>query len=143
MFAKALYGLKQSLREWQFKFKTLLSELGFKPLVSDFAVFYNPDNGIFIVTFVDDCLFIGPNINEINAVKRKIAKKYVIEDRGPVAYFLGVQIIWDRIKRLLWLFQSHYIRKALKRFGFENSRSIVIPLQPGLLGPNSNPINPV
>jgi len=46
----------------------------------DFAVFYNLDNGIFIVTFVDDCLFIGPNINEINVVKRKIAKEYVIED---------------------------------------------------------------
>ncbi len=71
----------------------LLSELGFKPLVSDSAVFYNPDNGIFIVTFIDDCLLISPNISEINVVKRKIAKEYIIEDRGPAVYFLGVQII--------------------------------------------------
>ena len=90
MLAKALYGLKQSLREWQLKFKTFLSELDFKPLVSDSAVFYNLDNGIFIVTFVDDYLFIGPNISEINAIKRKIAKEYAIENRGPVTYFLGV-----------------------------------------------------
>ncbi len=96
-----LYGLKQSPKEWQFKFKTFLGELGFKPLVSDSAVFYNPDNGIFIVTFVNDYLFIGPNINKINVVKRKIAKEYVIKDRGPAAYFLGVQIIRDRTKRLL------------------------------------------
>ncbi len=90
LLAKALYGLKQSPREWQLKLKTLLGELGFKPLVSDSAVFYNPENGIFIVTFVDDCLLIGPKLSEINAVKKKIAKEYVIEDRGPAAYFLGV-----------------------------------------------------
>ena len=75
--------------------------MGFKLLVLDFAVFYNPENGIFIVTFVDDCLLIGPKFSEINAIKRKIAKEYVIEDRGPVVYFLGVQIIRDRTKRLL------------------------------------------
>ncbi len=95
------------------------------------------------MTFVDDYLFIGLNISEINAVKRKIAKEYIIEDRGSAVYFLGVQIIRDRTKRLLWLSQSHYIRKALKRFGFENSRPVLIPLQLGLLEPNSNSINPV
>ncbi len=101
LFAKALYGLKQSLKEWQLKLKTLLSELSFKPLVSDSAVFYNPESGIFIMTFVDDCLLIDSKLSEINVVKRKIAKEYVIKDRGPVAYFLGVQIIRDRTKRLL------------------------------------------
>ncbi len=93
MPTKTLYDLKQSPKKWQLKLKTLLGELGFKPLVSDSAVFYNPNNDIFIMTFVDDYLFIGPNINEINAVKRKIAKEYIIEDRGPATYFLGVQII--------------------------------------------------
>jgi len=78
-----------------------LDELGFKPLVSDSAVFYNLESGIFIMTFIDDCLLIGPKFSEINAIKRKIAKEYVIEDRGPVVYFLGVQIIRDRTKRLL------------------------------------------
>ena len=82
--------MKQNPKEWQLKFKTFLNELSFKPLVSNSAVFYNPDNSIFIVTFIDDYLFIGFNINEINVVKRKIAKEYVIKDRGPVAYFLGV-----------------------------------------------------
>ncbi len=90
LFAKALYGLKQSLKEWQLKLKTFLSELGFKPLISDSVVFYNLDNSIFIVTFVDNCLFIGFNINEINVVKRKIAKEYIIKDRGPAIYFLEV-----------------------------------------------------
>ena len=90
MLTKTLYGLKQSLKEWQLKLKTFLNELDFKPLVSDSAVFYNPDNGIFIMTFVDNCLSIGLNISEINAVKRKIVKEYITKDRSPAAYFLGV-----------------------------------------------------
>ncbi len=82
--------MKQNLKKWQFKLKTLLNELGFKPLVSDSAIFYNPNNGIFIVTFIDDCLLIGLNISEINVVKRKIAKEYAIENQSPATYFLGV-----------------------------------------------------
>ena len=99
LFTKTLYSLKQSLRKWQLKLKTLLNELGFKPLILDSTVFYNLDNSIFIMIFVNDCLFIGLNISEINVVKGKIVKEYVIEDRGPVAYFLKVQIIRDRTKR--------------------------------------------
>ncbi len=106
----------------------LLSELGFKPLVLDSTVFYNPENGIFIMTFVDDCLLIGPKLNEINTIKKKIVKEYVIKDRGFTAHFLGAQIIQDRTKRLLWLSQSYYIKEVLKLFGFENSRPILIPL---------------
>ncbi len=45
------------------------------------------------MTFVDDYLLIGPNINKINTIKKKIAKKYTIKNRGPTAYFLKVQII--------------------------------------------------
>ncbi len=42
------------------------------------------------MTFIDDCLFIGLKLNEINAIKRKIAKEYVIEDRSLAVYFLRV-----------------------------------------------------
>ena len=74
LFVKALYGLKQSPREWQLKLKGLLEELGFKPLISDFAVFYNPRIGVFIIIYVDDCLLIGPKIDVINVIKRKWLK---------------------------------------------------------------------
>jgi len=90
LLVKVLYGLKQSFREWQLKLKTFLNKLSFKPLISDFAIFYNLNNGIFIITFIDDCLFINFNINKINAVKKKIIKEYVIEDRGSATYFFRV-----------------------------------------------------
>ncbi len=70
--------------------KMLFEEYRFELLVLDFAVFYNLYNGIFIVTFVGDCLFIIFKFSEINVVKRKIIKKHVIKDRGFVVYILRV-----------------------------------------------------
>ncbi|KAK2070000.1 hypothetical protein P8C59_004538 [Phyllachora maydis] len=99
--SKALYGLKQSPREWQDKLKILLKSLGYLPLISDPGVFYNAKTCYFIVTYVDDCLFIGPNIGYITDWKKRLNKVYAIEDLGPAAYFLGVQIIRDRPNRRL------------------------------------------
>ncbi|KAK2067527.1 hypothetical protein P8C59_001263 [Phyllachora maydis] len=104
--SKALYGRKQSLKEWQDKLKILLKSLGYLPLISDLGVFYNAKTCYFIVTYVDDCLFIGPDIGYITDLKKRLNKVYAIEDLGPAAYFLGVQIIRDRPNRRLWLNQS-------------------------------------
>ncbi|KAK2074257.1 hypothetical protein P8C59_008478 [Phyllachora maydis] len=99
--SKALYSLKQSPREWQDKLKILLKSLGYLSLILDPEVFYNAKTCHFIVTYVDDCLFIGPNIGYITDLKKQLNKVYAIEDLGPAAYFLGMQIIRDRPNRRL------------------------------------------
>ncbi|KAK2074906.1 hypothetical protein P8C59_009076 [Phyllachora maydis] len=53
------------------------------------GVFYNAKTYHFIVTYIDDCLFIGPNIGYITDLKKRLNKVYAIEDLGPAAYFLG------------------------------------------------------
>ena len=100
---KALYGLKQSPREWQTQLKFLLKAESYTPLVSDSAVYFNAVKKHFIVTFVDDCLLIGPNLAYIKDLKRKLNKVYALKDKGPAAYFLGVQIKRDKLNRLLWI----------------------------------------
>ncbi|KAK2074717.1 hypothetical protein P8C59_008901 [Phyllachora maydis] len=87
--SKALYSLKQSPREWQDKLKILLKSLGYLPFISDLGVFYNAKTCYFIVTYIDNCLFIGPNIGYITDLKKRLNKVYAIEDLGPAAYFLG------------------------------------------------------
>ncbi|KAK2073370.1 hypothetical protein P8C59_007658 [Phyllachora maydis] len=130
--SKALYSLKQSPREWQDKLKILLKSLGYLPLISDLGVFYNAKTCHFIVTYIDNCLFIGPNIGYITDLKKRLNKVYAIEDLGPAAYFLGVQVIRDRPNRRLWLNQSQYVEEAVSRFNLADSKPISIPLQPGL-----------
>ncbi|KAK2070857.1 hypothetical protein P8C59_005320 [Phyllachora maydis] len=87
--SKALYSLKQSPREWQDKLKILLKSLGYLPLSSDPGVFYNAKTCHFIVTYIDNCLFIGSNIGYITDFKKRLNKVYAIDDLGPAAYFLG------------------------------------------------------
>ncbi|KAK2073819.1 hypothetical protein P8C59_008068 [Phyllachora maydis] len=113
--SKALYSLKQSPIEWQDKLKILLKSLGYLPLILDPGVFYNAKTYHFIVTYIDNCLFIGPNIGYITDLKKRLNKVYAIEDLGPAAYFLGMQIIRDRPDRRLWLNQSQDIEEALSR----------------------------
>ncbi|KAK2070775.1 hypothetical protein P8C59_005244 [Phyllachora maydis] len=115
--SKALYSLKQSPREWQDKLKILLKSLGYLPLISDPEVFYNAKTCHFIVTYIDDCLFIGPDIGYITDLKKRLNKVYAIEDLGPAAYFLG----------------SQYVEEAVSRFNLADSKPISIPLQPGLV----------
>ncbi|KAK2068860.1 hypothetical protein P8C59_003476 [Phyllachora maydis] len=52
-------------------------------------VFYNAKTCYFIVTYIDNCLFIGPNIGYITDLKKRLNKVYAKEDLGPAAYFLG------------------------------------------------------
>ncbi|KAK2073075.1 hypothetical protein P8C59_007384 [Phyllachora maydis] len=75
-----------------------------------YGVFYNTKTCHFIVTYIDDYLFIGPNIGYITDLKKRLNKVYAIEDLGPAAYFLGMQIIRDRPNRRLWLNQSHQLQ---------------------------------
>ncbi|KAK2073992.1 hypothetical protein P8C59_008229 [Phyllachora maydis] len=104
----------------------LLLKYGYNPSTSniiklskalyDLGVFYNTKTCHFIVTYIDDCLFIGPDIGYITDLKKRLNKVYAIEDLGPAAYFLGVQIIRDRPNRRLWLNQLQYwLSRSLNR----------------------------
>ncbi|KAK2068047.1 hypothetical protein P8C59_002719 [Phyllachora maydis] len=84
----------------------LLLKYGYNPSTPNIiklskAVFYNTKTCHFIVTYIDNYLFIGPNIGYITNLKKRLNKVYAIEDLGPAAYFLGVQIIRDRPNRRL------------------------------------------
>ncbi|KAK2067978.1 hypothetical protein P8C59_001677 [Phyllachora maydis] len=92
-----------------------------------YRVFYNAKTCYFFVTYIDNCLFIRPDIGYITNLKKRLNKVYTLEDLGPAAYFLGVQIIRDRPNRHLWLNQSlnrptkSYLNAAKNLFKYLNS----------------------
>ena len=91
-------------------------------------MYINPKERFFVITFVDDYIIIGPNKKNIKALKVQLGLKYVIKDQGPASYFLGVEILRDRVNRLFYLSQRNYISEVLKYFNFNNSKSIKVPL---------------
>ena len=64
-------------------------------------MYINRKEWLFVITFVDDCIIIGPDKKNIRALKAQLGLKYVIEDRGPASYFLGVEILRNRANKLL------------------------------------------
>jgi hypothetical protein len=147
LLKKALYGLKQGPREWQEALKGLLKSQGFNPLISDPAIYYNDNTATFIVTYVDDCLLIGPKLGYINSLKKALNKGYALEDRGPAAFFLGVQIQRDRPNKALYLHQEQYIDQALSTYRLEDSKTLSVPIQPNItrataIETEAEPLNP-
>ena len=66
-------------------------------------MYINPKERLFVITFIDDCIIIGPDKKNIKALKAQLGLKYTIKDQGPAFYFLGVEILRDRVNRLLYL----------------------------------------
>ena len=91
-------------------------------------MYINPKKKLFVITFVNDYIIISLNKKNIRALKAQLGLKYTIEDQGPASYFLGVEILRDRVNRLLYLSQRNYISEVLKHFDFNNSKSIKVPL---------------
>lgn len=52
---KHLYGLKQTDNYWQEKVRAIIMKKGFSPLISDDAIYFNPEIPVIIASYVDDC----------------------------------------------------------------------------------------
>jgi hypothetical protein len=78
---------------------------------------------------MDDLLIFNKNIDEIKWIKTRLFEKIAMKDLGELTFCLGIQVIKDRMKRMINLGQVEYIgTKALKQFGMEESKLLMTPL---------------
>jgi hypothetical protein len=120
---KALYGLKQSPRIWYNTLSTFLASQGFTPLVSDLGVFTK--GKVYIAIYVDDLLIAAPNLDEVNALKAALSRRFQMEDLGECHFYLGMEIVRDRPNRRLTLNQRGYTQKILGEFNMEGCNNRV------------------
>ena len=100
---RALYGLPRSPLLWFNELSTVIAELGLQPVPECVCLF---TNGKLIVFFyVDDiCVFCHPSDHQAYEQFRiALIKKYEMREIGQLKWFLGLQVIRDRIKKKLWL----------------------------------------
>ncbi len=76
---------------------------------------------------MDDLQIIGPDKQAINRVKTALSKRSQVQDLGPVAYYLGLEITRDREARTLHVGQQTYIDKILEEFGSTSLKSSQAP----------------
>ena len=68
------------------------------------------------------------NMHDINVLKRKPTKSFVMKDLGAAKKILGMRITRDIKNQKLTLSQGEYIENVLERFRMKNEKSISTPL---------------
>ena len=142
---KALYGLKQASYAWNKQADKSLKSLGFKCARSDSGIYVKGHRKSIIVCilYVDDVLFMGPELRQVQKVKEAFMKLWECRDLGRVKEYLGMRINYDHNKATMIIDQHEYAKKIVKRFGQENAKSVRTPLPTGYVPePNSGQASP-
>jgi len=108
---KALYGLRKSPLLWQRSLTAVLKEIGFKPVPHEPCCL--TFNGILVFFYVDDIVFAFSHQEATRAqgLVEALKNRYSLSGGGELQWFLGIEILRDRKRRLIWLSQSSYIDK--------------------------------
>ena len=127
LLKKSLYGLKQSPRQWYLKFDSFMTKHAYKRCNYDYCVYFR-DIGdgkmIYIMLYVDDMLIPCHSIDEIGHLKDLLSSEFDMKDLGAARKILGMEIIRDRRRKLMFLTQQSYVKKVLLRFGMHESKSV-------------------
>ncbi len=128
---KALYGLKQAARAWHAKLRKELVDAGFRPSEYDPCLFMagSGPGTVYALVHVDDALLAGSS-DAVAWAKAAMANVFEVKDLGEASYFLGLEIVRDRLKKTCWVGQSRYCSDKLLEFGFADSKPQSTPCIP-------------
>ena len=76
-----------------------MTEQGYDRYHSDHCVYFKRlDNGRYIILllYVYDMLVAGSNMQDINVLKRKLAKSFAMKDLGAAKQILGMRITREK-----------------------------------------------
>ena len=124
---KSLHGLKQAPCQWYKKFESFMLEHGFHKTQVDHCVFvkrYNEGDFLILLLYVDDMLVVRQDTKKVASLKKALGKSFSMKDLGLAKQILGMDIIRDRTKNVLWLSQEKYVTKILERFNMSEAKRI-------------------
>ncbi|TKA53432.1 hypothetical protein B0A53_04422 [Rhodotorula sp. CCFEE 5036] len=85
----------------------------------------------YIALYVDDLLFVSPDLDEIQRIKDGLKREYGIKDLGEAKFILGIQV-HRRLNGGIFLSQRAYLEDVLLRLGYADGRTAPTPMQPNL-----------
>ncbi len=131
---KSIYGLKQAPRVWNEKFNSFLLKFGLTRCDADQCIYYRQkeDGEItFVIIYVDDGLICSNRKETAAEISAYLSTEFKIRTL-PANRFLGVDITRNRENRELFLCQSDFIARTLKKFSMESCNPKATPSVPGL-----------
>lgn len=130
---KSLYGLKQAGRDWNKKINKVLSNIGFTRCKTDSCVYIlrNRDEINIIGLYVDDLIIACASAATMHRVVENLNRNVEAIDRGPIKYYLGMQIERDGLRGNIKVHQKRYVEDLLLHWGMENCKPAFTPLACG------------
>ncbi|KAB2628557.1 hypothetical protein D8674_033352 [Pyrus ussuriensis x Pyrus communis] len=118
-------------RAWNSKFISVLPSLGFTVSQSDTSLFIKADDKdiIILLLYVDDIIMTGFNVSKVQDVITALSEIFDLKDMGKLTYFLGLHIQY-KSNDDVFISQSKYAKKLIKRAGMENCRPAPTPSKP-------------
>ena len=85
-------------------------------------------NSILVFFYVDDIVFAYRRKDQslVQQIVKELRKNFELSGGDLLHWFLGIEIIWDRKKKLIWLSQSSYIDKIANLAVFKQSDAILM-----------------
>ncbi|CAA7015031.1 unnamed protein product [Microthlaspi erraticum] len=130
LLKKSLYGLKQSPRLWNKRFNKFMMEQKFLRSERDTCVYVKKvDQGfVYLLLYVDGMLLAAKEMTEIEKLKKVLSSEFEMKDLGAASRILGIDIKRDRKEGVLWLSQSGYLGKVIKRFNMAEAKTVNTPM---------------
>jgi hypothetical protein len=126
---KALYGLKQAPRTWYSRLDKYLQQAGFKKgsTYSNLYIKVIQGNVLLIEVHVDDIIFGSDDDRLSQKFAKDMQNEFEISLLGELSFFLGLQI--HQSNQGIFISQTKYIIEMLKRFGMEDCKPVITPMQ--------------
>ena len=124
---KSLYGLKQAPKQWHEKFNSCMIKNGCKSNECDKCIYSKSWNNLHVIIslYVDDMLILDTNMHVINETKNMLKSHFDMKDLGEANFILGIKI--TKTCDGIFLDQSHYVEKILRKYNFHDHKSIATP----------------
>ncbi|XP_057532923.1 uncharacterized protein LOC130810814 [Amaranthus tricolor] len=128
---RSLYGLKQSPRQWYKRFDSFMISHDFVRSSYDSCVYlkkFEDGSLLYLLLYVDDMLVACSSLLKVEDLKELLSSEFDMKDLGEAKKILGMEILRDRAKGVLYLSQRKYIEKVVQRFSMDDAKGVSTPL---------------
>ncbi|XP_071681833.1 uncharacterized protein [Lolium perenne] len=143
LYEKSLYGLKQSPRAWFGRFRKEICSLGYQQSNADHTLFFRIHNDKIdmLVVYVDDIVITGNDDEEIQRLKKTLARIFEVKDLGSLHYFLGIEVAYGA--QGIYLSQRKYVLDLLTETGMIGCKPAATPVEQNhhILSDSGDPVD--
>jgi hypothetical protein len=123
-----LYGLRRSPKEWNRTLTEFLREqCGLHQTPVDPCIYTSASADLILITYVDDIIIIGATQEIVDKSRQQLDQRFSVRLLGPISWFLGISINYDRTAGRIQLSQKRFVNDLLKSAGMATCNSAMTP----------------